>query len=457
MVLSDELGKKIHATVKKDLVPKYVNRLHVDEWMFIENFSLSYATGQFRPTSHLYKMAFITGTVVMPCDPKSESYFLSLAKYQKIQSGELNPHMLVDVVGQIVTIGELENLEANNKPTTKIDFELRDDTDERLACTLWGTLAEQVHSACEESDGSNVVVVLRFVKIKAYKVFVNPTFPEVDLFRNSLPPDGLVLVFRERRPRLELVRVNNDAHQELPRRTIEEIKNSLEVGRVRLLCTIYGIDTDWAWYYISCRSCNKKVNHIHSGVHGVNNKGVKPRFWCDTCKSVVTNVVARFMLYANVMDTTGEAKLLLFDSICTEIIGQSAHAVLDGSVDEIEDPENLPEPLTNLIGKTFLFLLCVEKENIWDGKEIYKVSKALLKHGLLEEELLEYSTEMSNAASIESGEKGILMLENIQDTPDSITPSSKRVYGSKDGPADQTSTSKKLCVQPIDLDKVNPE
>ncbi|EOA15316.1 hypothetical protein CARUB_v100277371mg, partial [Capsella rubella] len=373
MVLSDELGKKIHATVKKDLVPKYVNRLHVDEWMFIENFSLSYATGQFRPTSHLYKMAFITGTVVMPCDPKSESYFLSLAKYQKIQSGELNPHMLVDVVGQIV------------------------------------------HSACEESDGSNVVVVLRFVKIKAYKgvksvtnsydttqVFVNPTFPEVDLFRNSLPPDGLVLVFRERRPRLELVRVNNDAHQELPRRTIEEIKNSLEVGRVRLLCTIYGIDTDWAWYYISCRSCNKKVNHIHSGVHGVNNKGVKPRFWCDTCKSVVTNVVARFMLYANVMDTTGEAKLLLFDSICTEIIGQSAHAVLDGSVDEIEDPENLPEPLTNLIGKTFLFLLCVEKENIWDGKEIYKVSKALLKHGLLEEELLEYSTEMSNAASIES-------------------------------------------------------
>ncbi|XP_023637241.1 replication protein A 70 kDa DNA-binding subunit A isoform X1 [Capsella rubella] len=203
---------KIHASVRKDLVNLYVNRLHVDDWVFIENFGLSYATGQFRPTSHLYKMAFIPGTVVMHCDPKSDSSFLSLAKFQKIQSGELNSHMLVDVIGQIITIGELENLEANNKPTCKIDFEIRDENDERMACTLWGTLAEQVHRACENSDGSNVIVILRFVKIKAYKgvrsvtnsydtsqVFVNSPFPEVDSFRESLPTDGLVLVSRERR------------------------------------------------------------------------------------------------------------------------------------------------------------------------------------------------------------------------------------------------------------------
>ncbi|XP_023637243.1 uncharacterized protein LOC111830128 [Capsella rubella] len=116
-----------------------------------------------------------------------------------------------------------------------------------------------------------------------------------------------------------------------------------------------------------------------------------------------------FMLYANVMDTTGEMKLLLFDSICTEIIGQSAPSVLDGSLDEIEDPNNLPDPLNNLIGKTFLFLVCIERENIWDGKEIYRVSKALLKHGVLPEELLEYSTEMFRETSIESADKVIFI------------------------------------------------
>lgn len=30
-------------------------------------------------------------------------------------------------MGQVVNIGELETLEANNKPTTKLDFELRDE------------------------------------------------------------------------------------------------------------------------------------------------------------------------------------------------------------------------------------------------------------------------------------------------------------------------------------------
>lgn len=60
--------------------------------------------------------------------------------------------------------------------------------------------------------------------------------------------------------------------------------------------------------------------------------------------------------------------MLLFDSICSEIIGESSAFVLDGSVEEIEDPDVLHDPVKNLIGKTFLFLVCVEKENIWDEK-----------------------------------------------------------------------------------------
>ena len=35
------------------------------------------------------------------------------------------------------------------------------------------------------------------------------------------------------------------------------------IGKVRVLCTIYAIDTDWAWYFISCKVCKKKVTHIY--------------------------------------------------------------------------------------------------------------------------------------------------------------------------------------------------
>nr|AAD15477.1 putative replication protein A1 [Arabidopsis thaliana] len=385
----------MHAIVKKELVSKFVHKLLVGEWVFIEIFGLTYASGQFRPTNHLYKMAFHVRTKVMGCASVSDSNFLTLAPFSKIQSGELNPHMLVDAIGQIITVGELEELEANNKPTTKIDFEIRDQMDERMQVTLWGTYAQQVYRACQESEGKNSHV-LRWLQLK-----------------------GLTTV------------------------STQGIPLKICLARLRVLCTIYAIDTDWAWYYINCKTCNKKVNHIHAGVNGVNNKGKKPRFWCETCKSFVTNVVS----------STGEAKLLLFDSICSEIIGEYATSVLNGSVDEIEDPEDLPDSVKNLISKTFLFLVWVEKDNISDGKEIYKVSKVLLKDGLLEEQLLEDSTEHVNHASIVSGDKVPLMLENGNGSPDSTTPSSKRVYARETSGSEGSSSSKKVCVVPLDLEK----
>ncbi|XP_010423747.1 PREDICTED: uncharacterized protein LOC104708820 [Camelina sativa] len=247
LIVSDSLGKKIHASVKKELVTKYANRLPVGNWVFIETFGLSYATGQFRPTTHLYKMAFITGTLVLQSDPVSEDMFLSLSKFQNIQSGEANPHILVDAIGQIVSVGDLENLEANNKPNRKLDFELRDETDERMTCTLWGSFAERVFRSCQHSDGSIIICVLCFVKIKSYKgvrylsnsfdasqVHLNPLIHEVDILKQALPSDGLTLMYRARQPNLEIVPVQNEDYYAFPRKNIEELKNSFEIGKARL-------------------------------------------------------------------------------------------------------------------------------------------------------------------------------------------------------------------------------
>jgi len=43
------------------------------------------------------------------------------------------------------------------------------------------------------------------------------------------------------------------------------------------------------------------------------------------------------------------------------------------------------------------------------------------------------------------------MLENSHDTSDSITASSKRIYANLNGSADESSTSKKICVEPLTL------
>ncbi|EOA22290.1 hypothetical protein CARUB_v10002888mg, partial [Capsella rubella] len=377
------IGCKIHVSVKKDLVNPYVNNLPVGDWRFIDDFHLTHAYGQFCPTNHLYKMAFINGTMVTLSDLVSDLNFLSLAKFSKIQSGDLNPFMLTD---------------ANNKPTMKIDFELRDEMDERMPCTLWGVFAAQVHRACVESNGIMVVCVLRFAKIKTYngnksisnlfdasQLHINPPSPEVDVFTQSLQEDGLTLIVREHVPRLAIAIL-------------------IVEGKARLMYTIYALDTDWAWYYFSCCNCNKKVTPILLESDVGKGTNAKPKFWCDVCRIVVTRVVAKYMLYAKVMDPTGETKCLLFDSIVQDIIGAPAATVLDGSLHEIENPKDVPVQIKGFVGKTYVFLLTMGKENIWGGKDTYKLSKVLQKNGLPTEEMSEESLDMVNPATIVSGD-----------------------------------------------------
>jgi len=87
------------------------------------------------------------------------------------------------------------------------------------------------------------------------------------------------------------------------------------------------------------------------------------------------------------MDSSGEMKLMLFDAMASEIVGCPANNLLDGSFDEIEDPDNIPGSIKNLIGKTYQYLVCVENENVWNGLDTYKVSRVLAYGGLGEEEI----------------------------------------------------------------------
>ncbi|XP_019100928.1 PREDICTED: uncharacterized protein LOC109132924 [Camelina sativa] len=320
-------------------------------------------------------------------------------------------------IGQVVNIGELELKETNNKPNNKLDFELRDEKDVRLPVTLWGSHAEQVFKACQEANGVMVIFVIRFAKVKNYKgivslsnsynvsqVFINPPYPEVAAFIQTLPNDGLALTFRKNVPNNQIVAYTAVQSDQFPRKTISELLNSQETGKARLLCTIYAIDTDWSWYYYSCRNCNKKVTHIYPSANEKVTSETKQKFWCDHCKSIVTYVDA---------------------SAADKIITQSAKALLNGSLAEIADPENLPDPINNVIGKAYLFLVSVEKANIWDGKDSYKVAKVLLNDGSLGEESMLDSQETINPDSIVSGDQSQLMLTSSQDGTENNTPSSK--------------------------------
>ncbi|XP_010469634.1 PREDICTED: uncharacterized protein LOC104749655 [Camelina sativa] len=213
MVLADVQGTKIHASCKKDFINRFENRLTAGQWRSIENFGLSLAGDQFKPTSHRYKMTFMAQIVVDRIDSISDGLFLSLSRFDSVLSENLNPNFLIDIVGQVVNVGEMQTIDVNNKPTHKIDFELRDESDVRITCTLWASFADQIYAACQEVDVHRVICLLRFVKIRLYndvrtisnafytsQLIINPDYVEVIEFMGKLPNDGLALTILEGNP-----------------------------------------------------------------------------------------------------------------------------------------------------------------------------------------------------------------------------------------------------------------
>ncbi|XP_010419328.1 PREDICTED: replication protein A 70 kDa DNA-binding subunit B-like [Camelina sativa] len=379
MVLADAQGTMIHATVKKNLMNRFENKITQEEWRSVENFRLSFAGGQFKPTGHRYKMSFMTQTVVARIDPLSDEPYLYLSRFDSVISGNLNPNFLIDIVGQVVNVGAMETIDVNNKPTNKIDVELRDESDVRL--TYVRTIANAFNAS---------------------QLTINPEYGQIFEFKNKLPNDGFALTLLESKPKRELQLANNgEFYAQHVNGTIQDILNSIEVGKVKLICTIYTIDCDWAWYYIAycdwawyyiaCKKCNKKVSEVKSTTNGNASVTKKHKWQCDTCHAQVTNILARFKTHVKVMDQTGQMKLMLFDSPAAEIVGCTANILIEGPFDEMEDPKNLPAAIRNLVGKTYQFLVSIENDNLWNELDTYKVSKVLSKDGTNDDDVTELS------------------------------------------------------------------
>ncbi|CAF1735637.1 unnamed protein product, partial [Brassica napus] len=190
--------------------------------------------------------------------------------------------------------------------------------------------------------------------------------------------------------------------------------------------TVLAIDTDWAWFYFGCVRCNKKVTNITKTILLDPKQPLRHVWRCGTChQNLVTFFLIIFQLHLLLKDDTGETKVMLLDTIAEPIVGVSADELLNGSLEEMEDPEDLPNAINDLIGKTFKF-----------GTENYNDEDS-----------------HANALSSEmtSGQISLLSNENEDGTCSASTPLSKR---SGDNQIDDlASTTKKHCSKAIKMEK----
>lgn len=59
------------------------------------------------------------------------------------------------------------------------------------------------------------------------------------------------------------------------------------------MCTIFTNDTDWCWYYFTCKKCNKPTLKVpkEEGEEKVKSKTIS--FWCQSCREDTFHVLPR--------------------------------------------------------------------------------------------------------------------------------------------------------------------
>ncbi|CAN6975426.1 unnamed protein product [Brassica rapa subsp. trilocularis] len=210
MVFVDKKWIRIHASVGEQLIKKFDDKLRERDAIVVQLFKVYDAIGKYRTTPHPYKIGFFQTTFVGKADdfPSAvpEKYF---ADFSDILGGNLDHSCLIDVVGQIVNFGSLENKIIKGKDNMRFLIELRDPNNVKMMCTLWGCYAKQVYDYSRSNMSTMVICVIRFCSVKESKYFVgaysissgynsthillNPTLEFIEEFKASLHDDSLAL------------------------------------------------------------------------------------------------------------------------------------------------------------------------------------------------------------------------------------------------------------------------
>ncbi|CDY54408.1 BnaC06g41530D [Brassica napus] len=278
LIFADESGDKIHCTCKSTYIQHTQRDLRLGEWHMIDIFSLSNATGQYRTTNHTYKMSIIEDTKISKSSLVCDDKFFSFAGFEEIGNGTLKTHFLIDVIGQVTSLRDIQTVQVSGKDKKKVEFRLLDSSGQSIACCL------------------SYVCLIWFVKIGFYKGEVQVT--------NAF--DASLILFNPECP--EALALTNVPNNELALALIDPKKDK---------------HTDWSWFYQGHDSCKKRAILIKSKSENLASNE-KPVFWCTSCRTNVTSVSPKFKLHLVVKDDTSTCKLMILDTIGRVIVGCEA-------------------------------------------------------------------------------------------------------------------------------------
>ncbi|RYR61870.1 hypothetical protein Ahy_A04g019107 [Arachis hypogaea] len=264
LVLQDEKGDRIHATVCKPGLELFKNRIKEHCVYSMQNFIVKLNNGKVRTTPHKYKLNFYTKTVVaaLPIETFAFNPFKFRPFHELDENGPTDGNLLFDYIGEVVGKEEVRGLITRTGDETKLITLQLEDLD--LATDF---------VPCSQ----------RISQLEA-----QPQYSVRDEISAGI----------------------------VPVRTIEEVLNITEETSCWIVGTIVSLEVgkdDWS--YMSCKTCPKKV--VQS----------KDRYWCDNCRRVGFKVMLRYRLQLIVTDGSGCLNLIVWNKEAEQMIGKAAEKV----------------------------------------------------------------------------------------------------------------------------------
>ncbi|XP_045810713.1 replication protein A 70 kDa DNA-binding subunit B-like [Trifolium pratense] len=405
MVLIDEKGGKIHATIRKQLL--YLFKLKIMEG---QTYKLSYlavapSSGSYRTTLHPYKFFFQMKTKVQICEGDSIPKFgLSFSNISDVLSHTVDYDYLVDVLGIMTGISVEREYIKDGRVTKMIVMELTDKSG-KCEVALFGDYVDILQKKMENTSEGLPVVAVQFAKLKIFRdkvslqnvmnttqIFINPDIPEaVELkigdISSGLDQTGVVPVLGPRaKPTFE-----EDFIRDNPKSTISSLLGSSEDGIYVVLGIISDLVEGQDWWYPACR-CHRIVS-ADSGA-----------YYCKGCVKHVFHMVPRFKVKFRVRDATGDAIFVVFDSDMFNLIGKQCSDLV--SAGKAENAGFYPNELKDLVGTKLLFK--VEKSSsthvLFDGSfRVKRICNDASVMQIFNPSLLQVSTKEIDNKSPESG------------------------------------------------------
>ncbi|WJX60744.1 hypothetical protein P8452_45916 [Trifolium repens] len=259
---------------------------------------------------------------------KKQLLYMFDSKIVEVCSHTHDYEFLVDVIGLMTGISAEREYIRDGKITKMVIVELTDASG-KCECALFGDYVTELNKKMGKAGEGLPVIVVQFAKIKIFRdeasiqnvinttrIFINPDIPEAIEFKNSIALRGIdvesviPVIGGRAKPTMEeeFLRMH-------PKKKVADLTDLEEEGMFAVYGVVSGIVQGEDWWYPACK-CHKAV---------LPDSGA---YYCNGCSRHVFQCIPRFRVKVEVSDGDSTSVFVLFDSDMSYILEKAcAHFV----------------------------------------------------------------------------------------------------------------------------------